>query len=172
MVDQVAGEVIAKRAVPLRKLTKLKLVRAAEAELQEELIRAGLERTARHVRVPLPAQLRTLLGDASLVPLTGLGRKLGGATQTEAKAAAFDLVRAGELRLVVADGKDHLARPSTEQLDASAIRSLSAAVARIAQLLRKAAPKRGQPDRSLRRSEVARLLVEANRLSAIGGDGV
>ena len=158
LVESVEREVRRRGALPLKKLSATRLARNAEAELQERLICAGLERTGTKLRVPVEAQLRTLLRQVSPQPMAGLARRLAGVSQAEVKRVALDLVRRNEGRLVIVRGKDHVALPSDELLDTSQLGTLRVSLTAAMKLVSKAVAKRGQPSRTLLRAEVAVLL--------------
>src|SRR5690349_3858776 len=70
-------------ALPLAKLTRVKLTAEAKLELERQLVARGLERTPKAMRVPIDAQIAALLEDGRRVPLKDIPRRVKGAPRTE-----------------------------------------------------------------------------------------
>ena len=165
LVTQVEAAVRARGVVPLKKLSPIQLTRRADAALQERLVRSGLERTARGIRVPLEQQLERLVQEQGLVPLTGLkARLLGAVSQTEVKQVALTFVSRGSGRLVVSQGKQFVGGPTVDVLEPPEADVLAGLTKALVDLLKQARPKRGQPQAALLRSDVASVIQALARL--------
>lgn len=166
LVTQVEAVVRTRGAVPVKRLSPMKLTRRADAELQERLVRSGLERTARSIRVPLEEQLERLVQEQGLVPLAGLKAKLvGAASQSEVKRVALTFVSRGRGRLVVSRGKQFIGGPTVDLLQPPEAGVLAGLTKALGDLLKQAKPKRGQPQAALLRSDVASVAQALARLA-------
>ena len=164
-------------AVTVKKLTSERLTRRAEAELVDVLVRRGLERTARVLRLPLERQLHAALSAQGELPLAGLAKQLSGATNAEARRAALAMVRSGEAVLVKDGRRERLFAVDARTLDASEIAALasasSALKAQLKQLdakLRACRATKTRPGLALLRSEVDRWKAAARAVIDDGHD--
>jgi hypothetical protein len=160
LVDEVEQAVRAARALTFRKLTSVKLARNAEALLHEALAHRGLERTGKHLRVPLAEQLGALLSAEPEVPIKTLRRRLGGVSSAaELKRALAELVADGEA-VVVLDGKaEGLCRPGPHLFGQAELEALRDLAVRLTKLLRSVKARKGQLPRTLRRAVIPPLLA-------------
>jgi hypothetical protein len=99
LAEEIEGRVRRERGVAKAKLLAVKVTPRARALLEERLVKAGLERTTKGMRVAVEEQLVSLLGAEGEVPLKGLSKRLALVTPKEAEAAAKVLVGSGKLVL-------------------------------------------------------------------------
>ncbi len=169
LVDEVAEAVRRSGAIPLARLTRVKLTRRATGLLHEQLARRGLEQTGRAARVPVREQVLAAIAGGPIATAAVRKQVRGLAGAGELAVAIADLVRSGRAAVVVRGGVEHVAPPSPEVL---APREL-AAVVELARALGKAVARlrarAGKPARSLWRGDVLALLEEAR---AALGDGL
>src|SRR5687768_8952559 len=104
LVTDVEAAVRASGALPLARLTKVRLTRRAQALLHEALARRGLERTGRAARVPLREQVANAIagGPVAMAALRKAMRGMSGAA--ELKVVIADLVRTGRAQIVMRGG--------------------------------------------------------------------
>jgi hypothetical protein len=165
-----AAEAMVRRdgAVAAKKLVSERLTRRAEAELVDVLVRRGLERTPRVLRLPLEQQLRTALAASGELLLAGLAKQLAGVTSAEARRAALAMVRSGEAVLVKEGRRERLLAVDARTLDAGEIAELTSVAAGLkAQLealhakLRACRATKTRPGLALLRSDVDRWKEQA-----------
>ena len=167
LVEEVEGAVRESGAVPLRKLTRVKLSRRVEGLLHEQLARRGLERTGRAVRVPVREQVLAAAATGPVATAAVRKRVRGLAGAGELALAVGDLARSGRAAVVMRDGVEHLAAPSPQVLapaELAVVRDLARALGKLVTSLR---PRAGRPPRSLWRPDVDQLLEQAR--AELGG---
>jgi len=136
------------------KLLPKGLSRAGQALFLESLGRCGLERTGKHMRVPVDEQVQARLASEGPIPLASLAKRLAGVTAVEAKRAATRLVSAGSAVWVMRDGKDVVAPPTVDALSPTELEALKQAVKRVEAMLKWVRPKKGVPTRTLLRNDL------------------
>jgi len=144
-------------ALPLGKLTRVKLTAEAKLELERQLVARGLERTAKAIRVPVDAQIAALVEDGRRVPLKDVPKRIKGAPRTEITAAITRLLRAGRARVVVRTAAEVLVGGAEAALDPAEIAALKKLSADLVKTVKKVSA-RGHP-RSLLREDLAALLA-------------
>jgi hypothetical protein len=162
---EVERAVRAAGSLPLPKLTRLKLGAEARRALERTLVEAGLERTAKVVRVPLGAQLLALVQGGGRVALKDLAKRVKGGAKKEIDAALDRLVRAGEARVVVRTQVEVLVGGGDRALDAAEVAALVAAHAALGKVLKKVTAK-GRA-RTLLRDDLAELLGPVERAARV-----
>jgi hypothetical protein len=160
-VDDIERTVRAKGAVPVSKLCPERLTRNAEARLHESLAQRGFERAGRFVRVPLETQILALLDRRPVIPLQALRKEIAGVvSQQELRRVIAEIIDSGHAKLVVRNGKDHLAAGSATVLSQAEIETLSSIGAKLSQYARAAKSKRALRPRSILREDLAEILSE------------
>jgi hypothetical protein len=109
LVDQISPQIIAEaelrirasQTLPFARITPVKLSTQARDELLTQLVKRGLERTAKGFRVPLAAQIETLVSNGARIPRKDVAKRVKGATKTEIDATLTKLIREGRIHLVV-----------------------------------------------------------------------
>ncbi|MDI1476523.1 hypothetical protein QHF84_07935 [Polyangium sp. y55x31] len=157
IVDDVERSVRDANAVPLTRLTKVKLAPEASSELVRQLVARGLERGPKTIRVPLAAQIENLLQGGTRVPLKDAGKRVKGGTKAEINTALAKLVREGRARVVVRTQTEVLVGPAERALDPTEIAQLSKTVAQVGKTLKKVQAK-GLP-RSILQEDLAALFA-------------
>jgi hypothetical protein len=153
---EVERAVRAAGALPLAKLTRLKLGAEARQALERELVARGLECTAKEARVPLGEQVLALVKGGGRVALKDLAKRVKGGAKKEIDAALDRLLRAGEARVVVRTAVEVLVGGADPALTPAEVAALVKAHAALAGVLKKVTAK-GRP-RSLLRDDLAALL--------------
>jgi hypothetical protein len=136
--------------------SRVRWSRRGELALQEALIRRGLERTAKHVRVPLLEQMRAVFATPRSVPkakLTSVVAGLGPAAERD--RAIEEARKAGVVKVVLVDGKEHVASVSVDTVPETEMRALRAQAEALVKWLRKSAPKRSKGALGVLPAEVA-----------------
>ncbi|HVK71115.1 MAG TPA: hypothetical protein VM694_41950 [Polyangium sp.] len=167
LVDDVERAVRTAKALPPARLTRIKLTSEANAELVRQLVARGLERSSQTIRVPLVAQIESLLQGGARVPLKDAAKRIKGGTKAEINATLAKLVREGRARVVVRTQVDVLVGPAERALDPVEITRLANVAAQLAKTLKKVQAK-GLP-RSLLQEDLAALfapLEPSHRLAA------
>jgi hypothetical protein len=115
--------------------------------------------------VPVEEQLERALEAARDLPMTGLARKLAGASAKEARVAAHALVRAGRAVLVKRGRAEHLACVDGSTLTPGEVTKLTEASARLSAIVKKldalvkaARPTRARPGYALMRKDADAIL--------------
>lgn len=163
---EVERAVRAAGAVPLLKLTKVKLAPAARRALEAQLVAAGLERTAAAVRVPLAEQVLARVQGGARVPLKEVAKRVKGGSKKELDAAVERLVRAGQARVVVRTAVEVLVGGGDRALAAGEVADLAAAHAALGKVLKKVTAK-GRA-RSILREDLAALVAPFERVAGQG----
>ncbi len=136
------------------------LDRSDAAELLEALARAGFERTASHVRVPLDRQLAALLRRQRAVPLKKLRAHLAGVESAEELTHVVEWLRqTGALASVYADGSEQVTSAVDDVLSDAELEALAAFSEGLRALLSRSRTRRGTR-RSLWRDDVAALFAQ------------
>jgi hypothetical protein len=156
LVAQVEAAIRSAGAIPLNKLSRVKLTPEAQATLERELVARGLERAPRAMRVPVDEQILALVQGGGRVQRKDVARRVKGAAWTEITAALPRLCRAGSVRIVVRTQVEVLVGGADRVLDAAEIGALFRAQAELGKVLKKVRAK-GLP-RSLLREDLAALL--------------
>ncbi|MDI3288697.1 hypothetical protein [Polyangium sp. 15x6] len=167
LVDDAERAVRAAKALLPARLTRTKLTPEASAELVRQLVARGLERGPKSIRIPLAAQIESLLQGGARVPLKDVGKRVKGATTAEINAALGKLAREGRARVVVRTQVDVLVGPDERALDPAEIAQLSKVADQLGKTLKKARAK-GLP-RSILQEDLAALfapLQPSHRLAA------
>jgi hypothetical protein len=158
---EVERAVRAAGALPLPKLTKLKLAPSARQDLEKRLVAAGLERTSSAMRVPLGEQILALVQGGGRVPLKDLAKRVKGGARKDLDAALDKLVRAGQARVVVRTAVEVLVGSADRALAPAEVTDIAAAHAALGKLLKKVTAK-GLP-RSILRDDLTSLLAPLDR---------
>ncbi|MBI4956681.1 MAG: hypothetical protein HY908_31980 [Myxococcales bacterium] len=151
-------------ALPLAKLCRVKLTAPARAELEQRLVLAGLERTAKVVRVPLGAQLEALVSGGARVPLREALRRVKGGAKPELTAALQTLVARGGAHLVVRTAVETLVGGADRVLSEAGVAELVRAHAALGKVLKKVTAK--GPRRSLLGEDALALVEPLGRAAA------
>jgi hypothetical protein len=138
---EVERAVRAAGALPLARLTRVKLGERARRELERQLVVSGLERTAKLVRVPLGEQLLTLVRGGGRVALKDLAKRVKGGAKKEIDAAIDRLIRAGQARVVVRTQIEVLVGAGDRALDPAEVAELVKAHAALGKVLKKVTAK-------------------------------
>jgi hypothetical protein len=172
LVDEVEAAVRQAGAVPLGKLTRVRLTRRAGGLLHEALARRGLERTGRVMRIPVREQVTAALAGGPVATAALRKRVRGLAGAGELTLVVADLARSRRAAVVMRSGVEHVAQPSPDVLAAeelAAVRDLASALGKAAASTRARA---GRPGRSLWRADVIALLDRAGAGLGGGADPV
>ncbi len=154
---EVERAVRAAGALPSSKLTRVKLADAARRELDRRLVAAGLERTAKGVRVPLAEQMLALVQGGGRVACKDLAKRVKGGAKKELDAAVDALVRAGRAKVVVRTSVEVLVGGGDRALTAAEVGEVVRAHAALAKVLKKVTAK-GRA-RTLLREDLAALMA-------------
>ncbi|MDC3959256.1 hypothetical protein KEG38_35710 [Polyangium jinanense] len=157
LVDDVERAVRAAKALPSTRLSQTKLTPEASAELVRQLVARGLERSPKTIRVPLAAQIESLLQGGARVPLKDVGKRVKGGTKAELDAALAKFIREGHARVVVRTQVEVLVGPAERALDPTEIAHLSKTAAQVSKTLKKVQAK-GLP-RSILQEDLAALFA-------------
>ncbi|WP_232380060.1 hypothetical protein [Polyangium fumosum] len=171
LVDDVERAVRAAKALPPTRLSRTKLTPEASAELARQLVARGLERSPKTIRVPLAAQIESLLQGGARVPLRDVGKRVKGGTKAEINTALAKLIREGRARVVVRTQVEVLVGPAERALDPTEIAHLSKMAAQVVKTLKKVQAK-GLP-RSILQEDLAAFfapLLPSLRFSAATPD--
>lgn len=167
LVDEVEAAVRRAGAVPLARLTRMRLSRRAQDLLHDQLARRGLERTGKAVRVPVREQVLSAL-DGGPIATGALRKRVRGlAGAGELAVALADLVRSGRAAIAMRGGVEHVAPPSGEVLSAAELAAMRDLARALGKALTSVRARSGKPPRSLWRPDVALLLDGAR--AALGG---
>lgn len=157
--EQLRQRLLAEGAVKTREVLA-DVSREEASALFEALAQAGFERTAQHLRVPLPRQLAALLERERAVPTKQLRGRLAGVENAEELAHVVEQARqSGTAAAVFSEGAEHLTAATDDVLTDAELESLVAFCERLRALLGRTRTRAGSR-RSLWRDEVARLFAE------------
>lgn len=142
-------------AVAVTRLTEGLRTRDAGAVLVDALIRRGLEKAAKVVRVPLPEQLTTLIQREGEVPLAGIDKRLAGAGGAEAKRAVLALATAGTVVLGKRGRSEHVAWADGRVADAAELQRAATSITELKSLVKELEKRlRGKPQYALLEEEL------------------
>lgn len=159
-LDEVERKVRHRGAVASRQLPARTLSEHARQSMYEKLAQRGLEHTGKHVRVPLPEQIRALLHEKEHLPFQALKRRVKGAANvTELRKAVGDLHARGVVCFVMEGRKEIVAKPSDAVVPPDELARLRQASDDLAKLLRTARASKGRPMPTLWRSHVQKALA-------------
>lgn len=161
---EVERAVRAAGAVPVARLTKVKLGPTAQKELARRLTDAGLEHAAKVVRVPLADQLGKLVAGGARVAMKDVAKRVKGGAKKEIDAAVDRLVKAGSARVVVRTQVEVLVGATDRALDAAEVAELVKAHAALGKVLKKVTAK-GRA-RSMLREDLAEIAAPVLRAAA------
>lgn len=123
-------------------IASCKIPKPARLEVLELLRAEGLEVTKTQVRRPIHDQVVHLLATGAFVPLTALRTHIKGASTSEAKKAALELVAAGKARIVLRGGREYVVPPASPVIARERFAVLIKAVDASLKVMRAAAKKR------------------------------
>jgi hypothetical protein len=158
---EVERAVRAAGALPSGKLTRVKLADAARRELERRLVAAGLERTAKVVRVPIGEQILALVQGGGRASLKDVAKRVKGGAKKEIDAALGALAREGRAKVVVRTQVEVLVGGGDHALSAAEVGEIVKAHEALAKVLKKVTAK-GRA-RSILREDLAALLGPIER---------
>ena len=149
IVDESENRIRATIAVPFTKITTDKLTHAARDELVKRLVARGFERTPKMLRVPLSAQIETLVAAGARVPRKDLAKRVKGASKTEIDANLAKLLRERRVHLVVRTQTEVLVSGGERVIGLTEMNQLAKAITTLAKTVKKVQAK-GLPRTILR----------------------
>jgi len=149
MLGDAEARIRANKTLPFARITSVKLTPAARDELVKQLVLRGLERTPKLLRVPLAAQIESLVSHGARVARKDLGKRVKGATKTEVDATLAKLMREKRVHLVVRTQTEILVGPDEQVLGLTEMHQLTKAIALLAKTVKKVQAK-GLPKTLLR----------------------
>ncbi len=172
LAEEVEAAVRQAGAVPLGKITRVKLSRPAAGQLHEALARRGLERTGRAVRVPVREQVVAAIAAGPVATAALRKRVRGLAGSGELALVLADLARSRRVALVVKGGVEHVAAPSGDVLSPAELAAIGDAARALGKAVTAVRGRAGRAPRSLWRPDVAQLLDRARAALGAAGDPV
>jgi hypothetical protein len=157
LVDEISPQIIteaearirASQTLPFARLTSVKLSPKAQDELIAHLVSLGLERTPKTVRVPLAAQIESLVSNGARIARKDVAKRVKGATKTEIDVTLTKLIRQKRIHLVVRTQTEVVVSASELVLGLTEVQQLTKAILTLAKTVQKVQTK-GLPKTILR----------------------
>lgn len=157
LVEQITPQIIAEaeariranHALPFARITPAKLSPSGRDELLTQLIKRGLERTSKGLRVPLAGQIEALVSNKARITRKDVSKRVKGATKTEIDGALTKLIREGRVHVVVRTQAEVVVHANESVLGLTEVQQLTKAISILAKTVKKVQAK-GLPKTLLR----------------------
>lgn len=149
IITEAEARIRASQTLPFARLTSVKLAPKALDELLAHLVSLGLERTSKTVRVPLVAQIESLVSNGARIARKDVAKRVKGATKTEIDSALTKLIREKRIHLVVRTQTEVLVSGNEVVLGLTEVQQLTKAISTLAKTVKKVQAK-GLPKTILR----------------------
>jgi hypothetical protein len=157
LVEQISPQIIAEaeariranHALPFARITPAKLSPSGRDELLTQLIKRGLERTSKGLRVPLAGQIEALVSNKARITRKDVSKRVKGATKTEIDGALTKLIREGRVHVVVRTQAEVVVHANESVLGLTEVQQLTKAISILAKTVKKVQAK-GLPKTLLR----------------------
>lgn len=166
IIAEAEARIRANHALPFARITPVKLSPSGRDELLTQLVKRGLERTSKGLRVPLAGQMEALVSNKARIPRKDVAKRVKGATKTEIDATLTKLIREGRIHLVVRTQAEVLVGANELVLGLTEVQQLCKAISTLAKTVKKVQTK-GLP-KTLLREDLDAVLGGFGQKSKIG----
>jgi hypothetical protein len=166
IIDEAERRVRENRALPFARVTSAKLSPSGRDELLEQLVKRGLERTTKGLRVPLAMQIETLVNNGARMARKDVGKRVKGATKAEIDNTLAKLIRDKRIHLVVRTQTEVLISANEVVLGLTEVQQLAKAISVLAKTVKKVQAK-GLP-KTILREDLDAVLGSSVLMSKVG----